>query len=193
MNFNEYYRPDDITSYPEYVTQKEMAAILGICKSKAYSILKHGLIPFEYAGASTGRVQKIRITDIMLYQHKQNSFFKLDSGHIEELRCFYQKQLRCYPQMLLVSNIMDFTGYTRTTVNNWILRGKLNALCYKNKRIKSPRRGKGTLITKDSFIDYLTSPYYRSIVRKSNVHREQEKQYERLFIMFLLKEGEVHG
>ncbi len=46
MNYNEYCR-SVIDHYPEYVTQKEMCTILGICKSTAYSIQKKGMIPFE--------------------------------------------------------------------------------------------------------------------------------------------------
>jgi len=46
MNFNE-YSSSEIDRYPEYVTQKEMCAILGICKSTAYSIQKKGMIRVE--------------------------------------------------------------------------------------------------------------------------------------------------
>jgi len=46
MNFDEYYRLE-VGRYSEFVTQKEMCTILGICKSTAYSIQKKGMIPFE--------------------------------------------------------------------------------------------------------------------------------------------------
>ena len=59
MNFNEYCH-SVIDHYPEYVTQKEMCAILGICTSTAYSIQKKGIIPFEYVNTSEGRRQRIK-------------------------------------------------------------------------------------------------------------------------------------
>jgi len=165
MNFDEYCS-SVIDCYPEYVTQKEMCAILGICKSTAYSIQKKGIIPFEYVSTSEGRRQRIKIADILLYQYQKMCFREIENEYVEGLRLYYQKQLQDYPQLLLVSDVMRFTGYAKTTINNWIQRNELKSLRYKNKRIQSFRRGKGSLITKDAFLDFLTGPYYRSISRK---------------------------
>jgi len=191
MNFNEYCS-SEIDRYPEYVTQKEMCAILGICKSTAYSIQKKGMIPFEYVSTSEGRRQRIKITDILLYQYEKMCFDEIENEYIEGLRRYYQKQLHDFPQLLLVPDVMRFTGYSKSAVNNWILRNELKPLSYKNKRLQSFHRGKGTLITKDSFLDFLTGPYYRSITRKSAVHKEQAKQYEQLFGTFMSKRGAVN-
>lgn len=191
MNFNE-YRSSEIDRYPEYVTQKEMCAILGICKSTAYSIQKKGIIPFEYVSTSEGRRQRIKITDILLYQYEKMCFDEIENEYIEGLRRYYQKQLHDFPQLLLVPAVMRFTGYSKSAVNNWILRNELKPLSYKNKRLQSFHRGKGTLITKDSFLDFLTGPYYRSITRKSAEHKEQAEQYEQLFGTFMSKRGAVN-
>lgn len=191
MNYNEYCR-SVIDRYPEYVTQKEMCSILGICTSTAYSIQKKGLIPFEYVNTPEGRRQRIKITDILLYQYKKMCFCEWENEFVKNLRNYYQKQLRDFPQLLLVSDMVRFTGYGKTTVNNWILRNELKPLTYKNKRIQSFNRGKGSLITKDAFLDFLTGTYYRSITRKSSIHKEQTKQYEQLFDMFMAKRGAVN-
>ena len=180
MNFDEYYRLE-VGRYPEFVTQKEMCAILGICKSTAYSILKKGIIPYEYVSTSDGRRQKIKITDVLLYQYKKMCFDKIENEYTERLRHYFQKKLRGMPQLLLVSDIMRFTGYANTTINSWIQRDELQSLRYKNKRIQSFRRGKGSLITKDAFLDFLAGSYYRSITRKSDIHKAQAEQYEQLF------------
>jgi len=163
MNFNEYCS-SEIDRYPEYVTQKEMCAILGICKSTAYSIQKKGMIPFEYVSTSEGRRQRIKITDILLYQYEKMCFDEIENEYIEGLRRYYQKQLHDFPQLLLVPDIMRFTGYSKSAVNNWILRNELKPLSYKNKRLQSFHRGKGTLITKDSFLDFLTGLYYQGSI-----------------------------
>ncbi|NLI93734.1 MAG: hypothetical protein GX434_16550 [Peptococcaceae bacterium] len=191
MNFNEYCS-SVIDRYPEYVTQKEMCAILGICISTAYSIQKKGMIPFEYVNTSEGRRQRIKITDILLYQYEKMCFAESENEFIEGLRRYYQKQLLDYPQLLLVSDVMRFTGYARTTINNWIQRNELKSLRYKNKRIQSFRRGKGSVITKDAFLDFLTGAYYRSIRRKSNIHKEQAKQYQQLFDTLMSKRGALN-
>lgn len=188
MNFDEYCS-SVIDCYPEYVTQKEMCAILGICKSTAYSIQKKGIIPFEYVSTSEGRRQRIKIADILLYQYQKMCFREIENEYVEGLRLYYQKQLQDYPQLLLVSDVMRFTGYAKTTINNWIQRNELKSLRYKNKRIQSFHRGKGSLITKDAFLDFLTGPYYRSISRKSDIHKAQAEQYEQLFDIFMSKRG----
>lgn len=188
MNFNEYYC-SVIDRYPEYVTQKEMYAILGVCKSTAHSIQKKGMIPFEYVSTSEGRRQQIRIVDILRYQYDKNCFGDLGNEFSKDLRRYYQNELRDFPQLLRVSDIMAFTGYAKTTVNNWIQNNELMPIRYKNKRIQSPHRGKGTLITKESFLDFLTGLHYRSISRKSDVHKEQARQYEQLFDTFMSKGG----
>ena len=191
MNFYE-YKCSVIDKYPEYVTQKEMCAILGICKSTARSFQKKGIIPFEYVNTSEGRRQKIKIFDILQYQCEKDCFGEARNEFIEELRRYYQKKLCNFPELLLVSDVMSFTGYARTTVNNWISNNKLKPVIYKNRKIQSLHRGRGSLITKESFLDFLTSSYYRSIKRKTIVHKEQARQYERFFDIFMSKGGAVN-
>lgn len=188
MNFNGYFSSVK-DRYPEYVTQKEMYAILGICKSTACSIQKKGIIPFEYVNTSEGRRQRIKIIDILRYQYEKNCFGEVRSEFIKDLRRYYQKELRDFPQLLLVSDVMKFTGYAKTTVNNWILHNELKPLSYKNKRLQSSRRGKGSFITKESFLDFLTGSYYRSISRKSDIHKAQAEQYGQFFDIFMSKRG----
>lgn len=186
MNFNEYYC-SMIDRYPEYVTQKEMYAILGVCKSTAHSIQKKGMNPFEYVSTSEGRRHRIEITDILRYQYEKNCFGDLENEFSKDLRSYYQNELHNFLQLLRVSDVMALTGYAKTTVNNWIQNNELMPIRYKNKRIQSPHRGKGTLIMKESFLDFLTGPHYRSITKKSNVHKEQAKQYKQLFDAFMSK------
>lgn len=191
MKFNKDYRLI-IDHSSEYVTQKEMCAILGVCQSTAYAIEKNGLIPFEYVSTSEGRRQQIKVADILLYQHKKMCFEEIENEYVECLRGYFQKRLSNFPQLLLVSDIMLFTGYAKTTINNWIQKNELKSLRYKNKRIQSFSRGKGSLITKNSFLDFLAGPYYRNITRKSEAHKEQAKQYEQLFDTFMSKRGALN-
>lgn len=192
MNFIEYYRPI-IDRYPDYITQKEMCAILGITPKTARSIQKKGFIPFEYVSTSEGRRQKIKAADVLLYQYKNMCFNDLDNEYNESLRRYFQKQLNGFPELLQVPDVMRFTGYAKTTVNNWIQRNELQSLRYKNKRIQSFRRGKGTLVTKEAFLDFLTGPYYRNIIRKSEAHKIQAAHYEKLFVSFVKKRGAGNG
>jgi hypothetical protein len=188
MNFDNYCR-SELERYPEYVTQKEMGNILGICISKAYTIQKKGLVPFEYVNTENGRKQQIKTRDILSYKYSVILFNKSESEYVDGLRSYYKGLVQLLPNVLLVSDIMSFTGYSKTTINNWVSKDKLKSLTYKGKKIQSFHRGKGSLITKDALLDFLTSTYYRSIARKSSIHREQAAQYEKLFIKILQKRG----
>lgn len=170
-------------SYPEYVTQKEMCVILGVCKSTAYAMQKQGIIPFKYEDTSKGRRQRIRVADILSFQNKHEKFNESEGDFVCALLQYFNEQLRSYPSILTVSNIMRFTGYAKTTINNWIASGILQALQYNGKRIKSLVYGRGNIVTKESFIAFLTSPYYRNISRKSKIHRDQEQEYLQLFVV----------
>lgn len=192
MDYKEFIRSEG-ERYSEYMTQKEMAAMLTICKSKIYALQKSGQLPFEYDSTAKGRQQQIKATDIMRYQYERMCFNEIDSEFTDMLRNYFEKRLKASPKLLITADIQRFTGYVKTTVNNWIERDLLKALCYQNQRIKSPQLGKGTLITKEAFIDFLASPYYRNIVRKSALHKEQEQDYQKLFMSFLKKRGVPNG
>lgn len=166
----------------EYVTQKEMCEILGVCKSTAYSMQKRGIIPFEYENTPHGRRQKIKATDISAFQNKQVQFNKSESSFLCVLLRYFDELLCSYPSMLTVSDIMRFTGYAKTTINNWIASGTLHSLQYNGKRIKSLTYGRGSIVTKECFAEFVVSPYYRNIRRKSKVHKEQEHEYLQLFM-----------
>lgn len=188
MDFNEFINFES-KGYPEYMTQKEVAAMLSICKSKTQAIQKRGLFPFEYINTVRGRQQQIKTVDILQYKYEQLCFNEPNGEFAAILNSYFEKRLRAYPQTLVVSDIRRFTGYAKTTVNNWIERNLLKALCYQNQRIKSPQLGRGTIIPKTAFLDFLISPYYRNIARKTTLHREQAQDCEKLFMSFLAKRG----
>lgn len=188
MNFIEFIHAES-KRFPEHMTQKEMATMLSICKSKSYAIEKRGQIPYEYISTVKGRRQLIKTADILRYQYEKMCFNETDSEYTDMLRVYFEKLLRAYRPTLVTADIQHFTGYVKTTVNNWIARGLLKALCYQNKRIKSPQFGRGTLIPKVAFVDFLISPYYRNIARKSTLHKEQARDCEKLFMSFLAKRG----
>jgi hypothetical protein len=192
MNYDTFIRSES-KRYPEYMSQKEMAALLGISKSTAYAIQKQGLIPFRYINTPEGRRQEIRTIDVLRYQYEQMRFHDNDHDFADMLRPYYEKLLRTYPQTLLVADIKRFTGYAKTTVNDWIGRGLLKALCYKGQNITSLKRGRGLQIAKEAFIDFLISPYFRNISRKSPLHKRQVQDCEKLFISFLAKRGVING
>ncbi len=76
------------------------------------------------------------------------------------LRRYYEAALADWPQVLRVPDICRFTGYRRTAVQNWTLRGELACLT------REPR----CLVPKPWLIDYLCSEQYNQKSRKSDTH-----------------------
>ena len=65
-----------------------------------------------------------------------------------------------YPDALRAKHIQDVTGYGKETVRKWINSGKIQGIVV-HKRF---------VVDKDALIDFLTTPYYFSIIRKSKTH-----------------------
>ena len=69
--------------------------------------------------------------------------------------------------MLTTKQATDLTGYNDTTINNWAADGKIQAINYYGKN----------LISKDSLVEYLSSPEGQRIVRPSQTHREMIESF----------------
>ena len=79
------------------------------------------------------------------------------------LHHYYETALADWPTLLNVHDICRFTGYRRTAVRNWMLRGELRFLT------REPRYQ----VPKPWLIDYLCSEQYNEKRRKSDAHVRQ--------------------
>ena len=82
---------------------------------------------------------------------------------VSALRSYYEAALAAWPAILNVQDICRFTGYRRSAVQNWMLRGELPFLT-REPRYKVP---------KPWLIDYLCSEQYNEKNRKSELHVRQ--------------------
>ena len=78
-------------------------------------------------------------------------------GKVKE---YYSEKLQSYPDVITSEDIQAITGYVKETVRRWIQSGKFVAIVYKSKYI----------ITKKDFLDFVISPSYVGITRKSQKH-----------------------
>ena len=173
----------------QYVTQKELCQILGICKSTAYKLQRKGIISFEYENTCKGRRQKICTNEIQNYVIRKEYYLEEGSEFTEMLAFYFQEQLSHYSSLLSVADIIRFTGYSKSAINNWVLQGHLPSLNYQGKRIKSFKQGKGSLITKEMMVFFLSRTYYRRIVRKTQIHKNQENDCIQLYVTFRSLKG----
>ena len=78
----------------------------------------------------------------------------------KKLRRYYESKLAALPDVMDVAAAVDFTGYNRRTVCQWIRVGKLKALALLQKY----------MIPKCYLIDWLCSDDYNNTNRKSRRH-----------------------
>ena len=84
---------------------------------------------------------------------------QLDSDK-KKCRRFYEGKLSSQPDVIDVGAIVDFTGYNRRTVSQWIRLGKLRALVLPQKY----------MVPKCYLIDWLCSDEYNNTNRKTREH-----------------------
>jgi len=87
-----------------------------------------------------------------------------DDEYISYLRRFYIKWLKSSADILTVADVAEITGFVKQSVQRWIGR----------EYIKAFTKRRGFYIPKESLIDFLVSPTYNTIQKKS------EKQIETL-------------
>lgn len=83
-----------------------------------------------------------------------------DPRTVAKARTYYENQLKDYPDVLDVADIVAFTGYNRRTVAQWMRLDKLKALQLPNKYI----------VPKSYLIDWFVSEPYNQTHRKSIQH-----------------------
>lgn len=89
--------------------------------------------------------------------------------YICAMRTFYDEHLSPYSDLLSVKDIQQITGFSSSAIVRWISTGILKAF----------QPGKQYTVPKDFMLDFLISPYYRRIRRKTPVQKELMDTFER--------------
>ena len=163
-----------IENYPEYINQKQLMAICGISQKTAYGILKKGIIKSSILRTPDNpliRQHNIRLMDVLAFLYRRECREEMDSDFITSMRKFYTDRFENYPDVLTVKHIEEMTGFRSSAITNWINRHDLLAF----------KRGKMFLIPKASFIEFVTSPYYRRIKNKTQLQKKAMQEYEKAF------------
>ena len=168
---------------PYFLTSEDLCHALHINKQTALGLIHSGLLPMtvEQRHNCCFSVRKSDLEALMAhlvlrpdmrpifaqtvrrsvseaYQHQ----IRVLPPTVSEsaLRRYYEAALFDWPQVLRVPDICRFTGYRRTAVQNWTLRGELACLT------REPR----CLVPKPWLIDFLCSDTYNCKKRKTEIH-----------------------
>lgn len=170
-----------LTEYPEIISMDQLYRICHISKRKAKWLLENGYIPCQDSGKKTWRF-KIKTIDVVAYLHtlevspqkatppaglfssccqSKREVNPISQLPIIEFKRFLSHKWRAAPDALQVGDIVGLTGYTRSTVGQWVCK----------KRLRSVSCPDHTLIAKKwliSFIAHYTISYSSSL---SATHR----------------------
>jgi len=156
MTLLEYY-PEISNYYPEFVTQKQLYEICGVCKSTVYVAEQGGDVPYEKEVNRLIHTHKIKLLDALAFKYRREHGYRQDDEYISYLRRFYNKRLKGFPDVLTVSDISEITGFAKQSVQRWIGR----------EYIKAFTKNRGFRIPKECLLEFLVSPVYNAIQDKS--------------------------
>lgn len=175
-----------LSTLPPQLSSTELCAALHISKQTAISLIHSGLLPMTveqrhnccYSVRKSDLeallrhlelcpdqrpifVETLRKSVSRRYQHRIRILPPTVSA--SNLRRYYETALAAWPAILNVHDICRFTGYKRSAIRNWMLRGELPFLT------REPRYE----VPKPWLIDYLCSEQYNAKNRKSELHVRQ--------------------
>ncbi len=144
----------------DYVSKEEFYKSCRISKKTAYKLIKSGRIKSIKRNCGSLHCYEIPISEIERLESIRCYLNKLREEEISKVKEYYSEKLQSYHDVITSEDVQAITGYVKETVRRWIQSGKLVAIVYKSKYV----------IAKNDFLDFVTSPSYVGITRKSREH-----------------------
>ena len=144
----------------DYVSKEEFYKLCHISKKTAYKLIKSGRIKAIKRNCGLLHCYEIPLSEIERLESIRRYLNKLREEEISKVKEYYSEKLQHYPDVITSEDVQVITGYAKETVRRWIQSGKLVAIVYKSKYV----------IAKNDFLDFVTSPSYVGITRKSQEH-----------------------
>ena len=138
--------------------EKQLCEICNINQRTAKKLMTRYDVPYRKKIDGMLHCYEIRIEDAL------NILYILEHGAYHDsnmlLINFFENELKNYKEVLTVKDVMTITGYNRTSVNNWITKGKLKAFSHRKKN----------LVIKQWLIEYMAKPdFYNKHVKSKKL------------------------
>ena len=167
-----YCDPSVLAARPCSLSADALCKALHIRKQTALGLLRSGMLPVSFGRVEKEDLQSFwrRLEERPDLQGRLSKKLRKTSRYQvrllppplpeSRLRSYYQSALQSWPEVLDVAAICRVTGYRRTAVRNWLLRGELPCL------MREPKYQ----VPKPWLITYLCSDTYNQKNRKSDAH-----------------------
>lgn len=143
-----------------YVTKLEFCKLCGISESTAYKLIKSKKVNFEKKRDGLLHYYAIPVEEAEQYIRERANRGVLTKEQISSIKAYYRNKMRDYPKVIDAKDIRTVTGYGKEIIRKWINSEKILGVVVR-KRFR---------IAKEDLIDFLVSPYYVTIIRKSEIH-----------------------
>lgn len=169
-----------LREYPEFINKDVMYKLCHISKRTALFLLESGLVPCKNSGKKT-RKYTIATADVVDYLiqreieperylapkgwyvgETKSSFSILPRGIRDKMYCYFENLMELYPDLLNINEVVEITGYGKSTVVRW---------CSSDKLYHFSKSGKFK-IPKVSLLEFMMSIQFRRIRSKSSKHHE---------------------
>lgn len=144
----------------EYITKQELCQMYNICASTAYKLLKSKKIHFEKCCDRLLHYYKIPISEVEQYMQQQANRGHFTDEQKKVIAQYYRRKMRGYPDRLESKHIQVITGYGKEAIRKWINSEKILGVVVR----------KRFAVAKEDLIDFLVTPYFANITRKSKTH-----------------------
>jgi len=183
---------NDLKIAPDMMNKEQFTKLCHLSKRTALYLLESGLLPSTNTGKKT-RCYIIKKSDVIEFindktnnpnryipPNKWYTYGKPQKSYTvriypdgvvtkDKMESYYKKCLARYPDLLITSDVVKFTGYARQTVMNWVEKDRLKILTKTSKYY----------IPKVFLIDFLCSDYYNGLIRKTKKHMDAIWQMSR--------------
>ena len=181
------YSRKELEALPDVFNLQTFRVTCHISKRVAAYYLNNGVIPCTMTGKKTHSylIRKIDLLEaIARYEMSPELFLHppiLSKSRIRPNRVnflpdedvgnktvmeYYRRKYQDESDLLSRRDVTRLTGYTAETVSGWCASGKIRFYC------RAPK----IWIPKKVLIEYVTSPDYNRIMKKSQIHRDEIKE-----------------
>ncbi len=149
----------------KYVMFKEFCDICGISPSTGRKAIKNKAVRFQKCQNGSIHFYKIPLQDVLHYKQERENKGVLSEDTIKQMRIYYNNKLKEYPSLITSYDIRCITGYGKEIIRIWINSGKILGIVVRGR----------FCVAKEDLIDFLVSPYYEQIRRKTPTHKADRK------------------
>ena len=152
----------------KFLTKAEFCDFCGISKSTGYQLMKNRKVEFVKCREGLLHYYKIPIEEAYRYLREKQLKKELPDDYQKRIKKYYKDKLESYDDLITSKDIRIITGYGKEAIRNWINSKKILGVVVRG----------AFCIAKEDLLDFLISPYYFSIIRKSKTHIEDLKKLE---------------